>query len=351
MLDVTYVEINQESRSFQVSRDSISQDFVYAFCGNFVDEASESPDTFFGLDDDHQVLKALYQYIPWFREFMLPDGQLYMLYINSVSGKQINDEVWEITLQYDVPKDGESTGGSGGGGGGVPDTNVLGPSVGEPGNSNEFTQLSFNSEAQSLHIQESLALQHISVGVDATTSLPASSYHVSRPAPIGLLSDGTITGADIYRRNFTFQVTQYFSPSRLTYKFVRKIYRMTGTLNEKVFFGFAPGSVLFLGASGSGDLFANVPVTFNFAVQPNFKFVEGARSSLANPDISPVESPDIIADANFPSVSDVEFFGWDVVDYLFSEVPDSASGLVLKRPDFRLVHRVYELTDFDKLQL
>ena len=32
MLDVTYVEINQESRSFQVSRDSISQDFVYAFC-------------------------------------------------------------------------------------------------------------------------------------------------------------------------------------------------------------------------------------------------------------------------------------------------------------------------------
>jgi hypothetical protein len=348
MLDVTYVEINQESRSFQVSRDSISQDFVYAFCGNFVDEASDSPDAFFGLDDDHQVLKALYQYIPWFREFMLPDGLMYMLYINSVSGKQINDEVWEITLNYDVPKDGQSTGGSGGGGG-IDGPNELGPSAGEPDNSNEFTQLSFNSEAKSEHIVESRRLLAISQNDNAPNDVPTL-YEVGKPMPIGLLSDGTLKGYDIYKRDFTFQITQYFPPTRLKYKYVRRIYRMTGTVNNSSFFGFATGSVLFLGATASGDLFANVAVTFSFAVAPNFSFIQAADSILADPLISPIGNPDKIGDPDFP-LDATEYWGWDVVEYLFAEIPDSASGMVLQRPDYRLIHRVYESTDFDVFDL
>lgn len=349
MLDVTYVEINQESRSFQVSRDSISQDFVYAFCGNFVDEASDSPDAFFGLDDDHQVLKALYQYIPWFREFMLPDGLMYMLYINSVSGKQINDEVWEITLNYDVPKDGQSTGGSGGGGGGIDGPNELGPSAGEPDNSNEFTQLSFNSEAKSEHIVESRRLLAISQNDNAPNDVPTL-YEVGKPMPIGLLSDGTLKGHDIYKRDFTFQITQYFSPVRLNYKYVRRIYRMTGTVNDNIFFGFERGSVLFLGATASGDLFANVAVTFSFAVTPNFSFIQAADSILADPLMSPLGNPDKIGDPDFP-LDATEYWGWDVVEYLFAKIPDSASGMVLQRPDYRLIHRVYESTNFGYLQL
>jgi hypothetical protein len=125
---------------------------------------------------------------------------------------------------------------------------------------------------------------------------------------------------------------------------------MTGTVNDNIFFGFERGSVLFLGATASGDLFANVAVTFSFAVAPNFSFIQAADSILADPLRSPLGNPDKIGDADFP-LDATEYWGWDVVEYLFAKIPDSASGMVLQRPDYRLIHRVYESTNFGYLQL
>ena len=356
MLQVTSVEIYKESRDLDITIESASQEFKYVFCGNFSDEAVEDPDDpdFFGINDDHEAVKYLQNIVPAFRLYPVGD-QFVSLGLAKINIKDRGLDKWEVTLVYDTLSL-EQVAAQGINGQPIEGGNEMGPSQGEPDNSNEFTQLSFNAQTSSEVKTNSRKLKAIakSLVVPADVNLPTF-YVLDEPAPIGLDSDGNIEGTEVFQRDFTFQITQYFTPARLTYKYLRRLYKMAGTINEKKFFGFPPGSVLFKGGTTQGDMYSSVPVTFDFAVRANFTFRQANDTVLAAVGVEydpadPSKTADKIGDPNFADDLTV-YNGWDYVEYIWNDVPDTTAKMVLKRPDFRLVHSLYEFSDFDKLQL
>lgn len=356
MLQVTSVEVYKESRELDITVESASQEFRYVFCGNFTEEAVEDTDDpdFFGINDDHEVVKYLQGIVPPFRLYPVGD-QFVSLGLAKINIKDRGLDKWELNLVYDTLSL-EQVAAQGINGLPIEGGNEMGPSEGEPDNSNEFTQLSFNAQTSSEVKTISRKLKAIVKSGDTPgdVNLP-SFYVVGEPAPIGLDSEGNIEGTEVFQRDFTFQITQYFTPARLTYKYLRRLYKMAGTYNDKKFFGFPPGSVLFKGGTTQGDMYSSVPVTFDFAVRPNFTFRQVADTVLAAVGVEydpadPSKTADKIGDINFPEDLNV-YSGWDYVEYIWNDVPDTNAKMVLKRPDFRLVHKMYESSDFDKLQL
>lgn len=358
-LVVTSVELWKESRRIAVDNENISQTVSFALQGNFIDEAEVTTDLWL-MNDDHQVMQAVYDIFPWYREFKIQTGEVIILIVSDFDLEQVNDTTWKITLTYDLPEgpnsnlnqDAVNT---------IIETNNFGPGAGENNGDNwseEFTQLSFDTTAEQQHINVSRRLNALDLRTDLPAGITAPSDAVGKPCPIGVHKD-EIDGADIYRRAFKFNITQYFSPQKLKYAYVRRLYRLTGCLNNATFFGFPKGSVLFLGASANGSLVRNVPVTFEFAVQPNFKFITTA-TVLSDPNTDDVNLMyDQLADAWFPATSSNQGLpggagvhsGWSIVDYRYLPVPDDDAKMIIQKPSFRYIHQPYEYGDFNKLQL
>ena len=66
---------------------------------------------------------------------------------------------------------------------------------------------------------------------------------------IGVTADG-VEGVDITVPVYQFSETHYFSDAQVTGAYKGAIFSCTGKTNAGAFKGFAPGEVLFLGASG-----------------------------------------------------------------------------------------------------
>ena len=85
-------------------------------------------------------------------------------------------------------------------------------------------------------------------------------------------SEGNVNGIDITMPVMNFSETHYFRASKVTTAYKKRLAELTGTVNNGKFKGYAPGEVLFLGASGSrrgkhSD--DDWEITFRFAVSPN----------------------------------------------------------------------------------
>lgn len=133
---------------------------------------------------------------------------------------------------------------------------------------------------------------------------------------------------------------------------------MATTINSGTFFGFPAGSVLFLEASASGDLYSVVPVTFDFQMRPNFKFTQGGTDILvdaAEDDVSKMF--DSYHDPFFgDSTSTTDFpgnahSGWTTVDYRYMPDVDPTAKMTLQTPFLRLVHQQYLTSNFNKFNL
>lgn len=348
-LAVSFVEIYKESRTVEVDSDNVTRKMILFLEGNFWDESDEMD--FFGKTDDETVYNWLIDNIPWFMTFKI--GPYYaILMLSGCSLSQEGPDGWRAELVYEMPENASSTTGQEN-----LDQLINNYNLNDDESwTDEFTQVSVNSTVEKVHVTTSLQLVEIQKAkwVPAGIAVP-DGLVVGRPAPIGM-TNNEIKGGDRYDEVFTFQVTQYFNPRRLTYKYIRKLRSLAGRVNNARWFGFPRGSVLYKGHQAQGNLIQNIPVTFDFEVKNNFKFSDTAEIFQDPDETVEASMYDQILDENFdPSVS--SFMGLGVhsghtlVDYLYLPVPDAAAKTKTMRPAFRLIHRMQNTGDFRILGL
>lgn len=368
--DLVFEEILGESRSFTISRDSVSKEFTFVVSSNMFLKFAETaplPGTDFTMIFDDNIVQQkiipLFQgEIPLSYLFMISETQGVLLYAASITATQLSWETWKLQVTYDLPPDnGESNGGGGG---------STGPSDGEQ-NSEKFTQLSFNTGVTTERIQRAKVVEIQKSVANPVTALPLA---VNTVALIGESDEG-VEGADVYKRTFKFQITQYMPPTKLTYSYVRRLSRLTTTINDKPFFGFAAGSVMFVGGSGDGDIFHTVPVTLEYEVQPNFVFSQTLPDLPATPEdeiafvsgvktivtrnqrdrIFEPEFPDTIAAALPENLEDPPIegthSGWSIISYLYNSQINTGSKKVLRIPSHRVIYQHYFFMDFNFFEL
>jgi hypothetical protein len=355
---IIFEEVFGESRTFTINRQNITKELVFRVTSDrFLNEAGTT--TFPGmgrsllLDDkvfQQNVLPIFIPEIPPALLFSYGENLAVLLYPSNIAGKQINWSTWEIRVTYDVSRD------NGNGNG------TTGPSAGEE-NSTKFTQLSFNTSVTTERIQKARVL-----ACQKALNRPAAEvapYTVGSQGLIGYSEDG-IEGVEVYVRSFKFQITQYMPPTKLTYSYVRRLSRMTTGVNRFPFFGFAAGSVIFLGASGEGDLFQLVPVTLEFEVKNNFTF-HTTLESVSSPEDVIVNLPDgkkqVITDQQYDMIREPEFpstildgkpiiySGWNIVSYEYAPRIVTGTGRQIRTPSLRTIYRHYPSIDFAAFKL
>lgn len=356
---IIFEEVFGESRTFTINRQNITKELVFRVTSDrFVDEAGTT--TFPGmgtnllLDDkvfQQNVLPIFIPELPPALLFYIDSDSAVLLYPSNITGKQINWSTWEIRVTYDVSRD------HGNGAG------FTGPSQGEE-NSTKFTQISFNTSVGTERIQKAKVLSCMKA-----SNRPASEvvpYTVGLTGLIGYSEEG-IEGAEVYTRTFKFQITQYMPPTKLTYSYIRRLSRMTTCTNLLPFFGFAAGSVMFLGASGEGDLFQLVPVTLEFEVKNNFSFHQTLQSVNSPEDVFVVlpnnkikiitdQQYDLIREPEFASTITPEnkpqvFSGWSIVSYEYAPRLVSGTGRQIRTPSLRTILQHYPQVDFAAFKL
>jgi hypothetical protein len=339
-LTVTYEESYPDSRSMSIGTDNYDLTYKFYLCGNFYDEAivdEDYPDLI-GKQDEQQVVLSLYSILPNFRYVPLANGLQARLVIKNMQIDQSTTNSWIVTVQYSMPDPGED-----------PNGISADPEAGQW--SNEYVQIGFNVIAEQETVKTSLATtidMRVGSGDDP---IPSSAVKYN----IGETADG-VEGVATYVRKFGFNITQFFSPERLTYAYTRRLYRMATMLNNDVFFGFPRLSVLFLNSNASSDLYNKVPVTFEFEVRPNFKFSQTGPTKLCPPEEDdPAKMFDVYKDEYFedsPSLPGTTVHsGWDEVEYRYYEATTADEKNKYTKPRMRLVHKMYEPTDFSKFEL
>jgi len=251
------------------------------------------------------------------------------------------------------------------------------------------------------------------LGAGVRPARPSIIDMVGDNAFIGATKNG-IEGATIFGRSFSMQVTQYMSPKKLTYAYVRLLTRLIATLNDRDFFGFAPGSMLFRGYTLAGHLYQNIPVTFSFDHKANFRFSESLPTLLANTQDERNSSGKLVTDYQFDILNEPEFkdtiigyrgspspdfgaqallvthptgsksepilyratnnqekyllsnyywpyngindingvhSGWSIIDYKYAETIDAGVGSSIKTPTYRTILQPYEYSNFRAFKL
>lgn len=342
-LTYDFLEEYRSSRVISLSKDSFTQDFVFFLYGNFYDEAAD--DATYGPDDDLLALETAYSIIPSIRTMPLYEGGYIILTLTDLKMEQIDNDTWKISVSYGTPNDD-----SGG------DQNpALGPANGEATQWTEnFVQLSFNVTANTQRSTQSILV------LDSETALGSgvdSPFPLGQKAPVGLTVD-SVEGYEHYVRGFAFSITAFFRPGELTFRYTRRLYRMATTINDRIFFGFPEGSVLFKEASAAGDLYSIIPVTFDFEMRPNFAYTSLAgNDSLMDPDNDdPDDMYDLYSDPDFPDAinsyrADGIFDGWSLVDYGYTAQIATDAKTIGQKPWLRTIHKIYHSSNFDSFNL
>lgn len=86
---------------------------------------------------------------------------------------------------------------------------------------------------------------------------------------IGVEKDGKVNGADIIIPKLRFTLTFKFASGIITIAYMKALADVTGTVNSVNFLGFAPGELLFMGATGSNGTQTEMEVSFSFEASPN----------------------------------------------------------------------------------
>lgn len=351
----------KESRKFEVTRRSVTKDFVFLVEDEeFLEFANtqEVPDVdlVLYLDDDvmqRKVLPYFISIIPVNYQFFLNEnGDYVFLYAASVRAEQINWKTWKLYVTFDIPDDnGQSQGGGGG---------ESGPATNGEANSQEFTQFTFNCTAVFEKRQMGYLIEsQRRTGLPGTAALTAGKYQ-----PIGETEDG-IEGAEQPVRSFTFEIVQYMSPSKLTYKYKRRLSRLVTAINLDDFFGNAPGSVMCVGANATGHLYQNIPVSLQYEIRPNFRWLNsGARSIAALEDtyytvdgkkkVLTTTQYDSYVDSDFPStaVNHASHLnggtalplpagvhsGWSILAYRYDKEIKTTEKVIVRRPSDRYIY-------------
>lgn len=212
----------------------------------------------------------------------------------TVSVEPIGPEHWDATVRYAL-----STGG------GFPQT---GESV-----------FAFDTGGGTQHVTQSKQ----TVSSHAASGATAPDFN----GAIGVTADG-VEGVDITVPVYQFSETHYLPASQVTQGYKSTLFNLTGKVNNGSWKGFAPGEVLFLGASGSRrgtSADADWEITFRFAASPNASGIS----------VGPI--------------SGISKKGWEYLWVRYADAEDAGSQAIVKRPVAAYVERVYDEGNFSAL--
>jgi hypothetical protein len=214
----------------------------------------------------------------------------------SVQIEPLGPGLWEGQARY----------GLSGGGGGTP--------TGE-------STFQFDTGGGTQHITQSLAtLQRV-----PAPGMVAPDFQ----GAIGVSTDG-VEGIDITVPVYHFAETHYKPDNQITGAYKGVLFNLTGKVNGDGFRGFAPGEVLFLGASGSkrgSGAEADWEITYRFAASPN------------------------VTGLSIGPINGINKKGWEYLWVRYADQEDTAAKAIVKRPIAAYVERVYESGSFAALQL
>lgn len=175
--------------------------------------------------------------------------------------------------------------------------------------------ISFDTSGGTQHISQSYATR----GRYALPGKTAPNHN----GAIGV-SDGNIDGCDTIAPQLGFSMSKQLT-GVLNTNFLKMLATMTGKVNATAFQGFAPGEVLFEGASGSKQGKGDWDVTYKFKASPNVDSLSVGGISVGAKR------------------------GWDYFWVQYIEQTDSESKMMKKVPFAAFVEVVYKEADFSPL--
>jgi hypothetical protein len=138
---------------------------------------------------------------------------------------------------------------------------------------------------------------------------------------IGVTQDN-VEGVDIYVPVYNFSETHHIDPANVTGAYKSTLFFLTACVNSDGFKGFAPGEVLFLGASGTQRGQEDWEITFKFAASPN-------ATGLVIGEITGINKK-----------------GWEYLWVRYADAEDTTAKVLVKKPIAVYVEQVYPMAAF-----
>ena len=153
------------------------------------------------------------------------------------------------------------------------------------------------------------------------------------------VDDRGVNGVDIVVPQLTWTESYDVPSSYVTSAYIRAVHLLTGTTNIAAFRGFLKNEVLFLGMTGQqewdvqrGD--GPFSLSYRFSASPN-RGNEAFGSSLP---------PEPIGD-----IAAYNKYGHDFLWVKYASQDDQNNNIVIRKPLFVYVNRVYPESDFSKI--
>lgn len=139
------------------------------------------------------------------------------------------------------------------------------------------------------------------------------------------VNNDRVEGTDIVIPQYHFRETHYLPTSFVTAAYKATLFRLTGTVNLYPFREFAPGELLFLGASGSKRGTEDWEITYSFAASPN-----ATNLQVGN-------------------ITGISKRGWEYMWVLYKDAEDEDAHTLVKKPVAVYIEQVYRYEDFSQL--
>jgi hypothetical protein len=143
---------------------------------------------------------------------------------------------------------------------------------------------------------------------------------------IGVSGD-KIEGVDVTIPAYAFSETHKIPAAFVNQTFKNNVFQLTGKVSNGAYKGFAPGEVLFLGATGQRSDSKYYSITYNFAASPN------------------------VQNLNVGGIVVALKRGWEYLWCLHADALDTAAQRIVKRPIGVYVEQVYPIANLELLGL
>lgn len=170
-------------------------------------------------------------------------------------------------------------------------------------------RFTFDTTGGTMHVVRSKATTVYPVGSDTNNNLLG--------AP-----NTEITGTDIVVPALKLSCTYRHPSAVVTIAYARTLAQATGKINSDTFHGFAPGELLFMGASGQDGTATEAEITYNFTAAEN-------KTGLSIGDIT-----------------GIAMYGHDYLWVYWLPVKGASSKHVMKKAEIVNVERMYDWLNF-----